>query len=125
MAAAASSLQSQAQALVQAVSVFDLGASGQAGGRSSVRPAPCLRWPGPGRCAWREGGSALCYQPIGWYATVAKRQQLFLLQHFRCAAHTAAKKPSTWWVCGHRRTYCVPLLPPVHRLAGVIHLQLR
>ena len=56
MAAAASSLQSQAQALVQAVSVFDLGARGRQVGAAAVRPAPCLRWPGPGRCAWREGG---------------------------------------------------------------------
>ena len=50
MAAAASSLQSQAQALVQAVSVFDLGASGQAGGRSSSAASalPALAGAGAG-----------------------------------------------------------------------------
>jgi methyl-accepting chemotaxis protein len=53
MAAAASSLQSQAQALVQAVSVFDLGASGQAGGRSSSAASalPALAGAGPLRLA--------------------------------------------------------------------------
>ena len=52
MAAAASSLQSQAQALVQAVSVFDLGASGQAGERSSAASAlPALAGAGPLRLA--------------------------------------------------------------------------
>ena len=49
MAAAASSLQSQAQALVQAVSVFDLGASGQVVERSSAASAlPALAGAGAG-----------------------------------------------------------------------------
>ena len=52
MAAAASSLQSQAQALVQAVSVFDLGASGQVIERSSAASAlPALAGAGPLRLA--------------------------------------------------------------------------
>ena len=52
MAAAASSLQSQAQALVQAVSVFDLGASGQVVERSSAASAlPALAGAGPLRLA--------------------------------------------------------------------------
>ena len=53
MAAAASSLQSQAQALVQAVSVFDLGASGQVVERSSSAASalPALAGAGPLRLA--------------------------------------------------------------------------
>ena len=60
-AAAASSLQSQAQALVQAVSVFDLGASGQAGGRSSSAASalPALTGAGPSRLARGSIGALL------------------------------------------------------------------